>query len=251
VEAIDAYQVCLCDREPVPSDKKVPLDLRNVRLNHLEMIANGYPFDGLRIYNYRDADLSPLARLNQLTSLQIEWASKVSSIEPLEQLKQLRVLKLVDLPRVHDLTPLSQLSKLEHLEVSGGIWKRMKISTIRWITRLSKLQSLALRGLVIEDDDITLISELPLLKKLNLANTWPMEQFAHLFACLGSAIEFPQPEMELLDVECGKCGARKVMLIGRRKPTLCPVCHVKRLELEKRKFNEAIEAARITSGRNN
>jgi hypothetical protein len=176
--------ICLCDREPLPSAPPGPLDIRNVRRAHLEAIAVRYPWVLLRIGHYLDTDLTPLARLTELQSLSIDWASKVT-----------------------DLSPIGSLSRLAELY------------------------------------DITVLTQLPRIENLRLANMWPMEQFAVLSARFGPALELPAP-LNDLRFGCPRCGASRVQLVGRGKPTLCPRCNAARVERELAKYESAVRAAR-------
>lgn len=56
----------------------------------------------LNIYNMRAADLSPLAKLQRLKALAIEWNTKASDISALRRLARLHALAQIDLPKLRD-----------------------------------------------------------------------------------------------------------------------------------------------------
>ena len=110
----------------------------------------------------RDAvplDITPLAQLTQLTSLNLS-ENRIRDIAPLAQLTQLRKLDLWN-NQIKDVTPLAQLIQLTSLSLGGN-----QIRDIAPLAQLTQLTSLNLRNNQIKD--VTPLAQLIQLTSLSL-----------------------------------------------------------------------------------
>ena len=102
-----------------------------------------------------DADLTPISQLNSLEYLDLR-GNRIADLTPISQLKYLKRLGLSG-NRIADLTPISQLKHLYALVLSDS-----RIADLTPISQLKHLRGLWLSGSQIDDDDLTLISQLHL-----------------------------------------------------------------------------------------
>jgi hypothetical protein len=168
-------------------------------------------FDGLRA-----AELSPLGRLSRLQALEVRWNTKVSDISFLERLTGLRLLALSHCPKVHDLGPIAALRNLEVLDLSGGMWSTFKPDTLKPLAGLDKLRGLSLKAIRVADRSLEPVAQLKGLRKLELSNQFPTEEYARL------SVALPQVEcthfVPYFEVNFGR--GRQVMVTGSGKPVL-------------------------------
>ncbi len=107
------------------------------------------------------SDLTPLAQLTQLTTLNLS-DNNISDLTPLAQLTQLTRLYLSN-NNISDLTPLAQLTQLTRLYLSNN-----NISDLTPLAQLTQLTRLYLSNNNISD--LTPLAQLTQLTKLNLSN---------------------------------------------------------------------------------
>ena len=100
-------------------------------------------------------DLTPISQLNSLEYLDLR-GNRIADLTPISQLKYLQRLGLSG-NRIVDLTPISQLKYLYALVLSDS-----RIVDLTPISQLKYLRGLWLSGSQIDDDDMTLISQLHL-----------------------------------------------------------------------------------------
>ena len=98
----------------------------------------------LKLRSAQVSDLTPLANLTKLQSLDLE-DTQVSDLAPLANLTKLRSLDLED-TQVSDLAPLANLTKLQSLDLDDT-----QVSDLTPLANLTKLQSLWLNGTPVSD----------------------------------------------------------------------------------------------------
>jgi len=118
----------------------------------------------LNLSNCHLVDISPLAELSNLTSLQLVDDLVTFDIEPLTHLTKLISLRLA-LPELSDINELAELKNLEKLDLSYGF----ELTNIQSLAFLKKLSWLSLEE-CIELTDLTPLSELTALRYLDLSN---------------------------------------------------------------------------------
>ena len=118
----------------------------------------------LDLRNCHLIDISPLAELSNLTSLQLVDDLVTFDITPLTHLTKLISLRLA-LPELSDINELSKLKNLEKLDLSYGF----ELTNIQSLAFLKKLSWLSLEECT-ELTDLTPLSELTALRYLDLSN---------------------------------------------------------------------------------
>jgi hypothetical protein len=233
----------LCDREPMPADATGPVDIRNLHAHDLSALAPRYTADRLKIIHYLDRSLDPLTRFQGLSWLQLRWAPKLEDVSALATLSSLSDLVFEDCPKVRDLSPVAALGNLRTLSIAGGMWKPLQLDTLAWIPSLEQLETLEIGNVKLADGDVTVVTALPRLRSLKLANMWTMGQFARIVARFGPVLESP-PLLNDLNLPCKKCGGSLALMIGKGARMYCRACDAARIERELRAFQAAVEAAR-------
>jgi hypothetical protein len=184
-----------------------------------------------------------LPNLRQLKYLYIGSSPGVVSIEPLARMPQLWWLELENLKRISDFSPLTALTKLTGLAVTGSMWTKQKIETLKPISTLHSLTWLAVDKA--SDESLEPLANLSALEWLGLPNRYPMEEFAKLSTKLSRTdCKWFRPYVALTGIHCRKCkSATMLMLTGKGKPILCAHCDLEKLERHVAEFNRCVEAA--------
>ncbi|MFM9864447.1 MAG: hypothetical protein ACKVRO_12645 [Micropepsaceae bacterium] len=155
------------------------LQVRELAQDQLDLIGKLNHLTELRVFGFRGESAAALAKLTKLEVLTFEWAPKVETLDWLAGLKALRALTLGDLKRVTDFAPISKLAQLNFLYICGGATKKQAIASIAPLAHLKKLEELSLFAEV-PGDDIRPLAAMTWLKRLNIANNFPVETFAEL-----------------------------------------------------------------------
>lgn len=210
----------------------------------LDSICACSSLESLYIDNIKTDELGALNRLPRLNILSLDTCSKVSSLAELGQLRLVQGLAITHFKNVHDLGPLSGLGGLRALGISGSMWTRMRVATLKPLGELKGLEFLHLTNIKAEDESLRSLEALTSLRKLDLANFYPMREFARLSQRLRSTeCTWFRPYVELSSVNCKKCGeASMVVLTGKGKPSVCARCDGGRLEKHVREWNEETSA---------
>lgn len=172
----------------------------------------------LAFYEMRVADLSPLAQVETLKNLSINWNTKLTDLTALSKL-DLSALQLEDTPKIADLAPLAKMRGLEALEVSGGMASPpIKLDSLTPIAKLPGLRDLRLTNIRTSADGLRPLAALSHLETLRLAYTFPTEDYAYLAAHL------PETDCDafagIVPLESPLPGGSDTMIVGSRKPIL-------------------------------
>ncbi|MFB0836040.1 hypothetical protein ACX8Z9_13465 [Arthrobacter halodurans] len=118
------------------------------------------------------SNLSPIACMPKLHTLQIQSAPRVASMEPLDSHPSLRTLEVTGLRDAHDMAPLGTLRNLRSLVLGGEFAsdRNAHIDSLSFIKDLPQLRVLKLLGLIVDDKDYS-----PLLSLRNLTDAWVMK----------------------------------------------------------------------------
>lgn len=184
-----------------------------------------------------------LPKLRQLKYLYIGSSPGIVSIAPLTHMLNLRWLELENLKKISDFSPLTALTSLTGLAITGSMWSKQKIETLKPISTLRSLTWLAVDKA--SDESLKPLANLTALEWLGLPNRYPMEEFAHLSTNLPQTecAKF-RPYAALAGVQCKKCMSETMlMLTGKGKPFLCANCDLEKLERHVAEFNRCVAAA--------
>ncbi|NOT39860.1 MAG: hypothetical protein HOP13_05145 [Alphaproteobacteria bacterium] len=155
------------------------LQVREIAQEQLDLIGTLKHLTELRVFGLRGESPAALGKLTNLEVLTFEWAPKVETLGWLTGLKALRVLTLGDLKRVNDFAPVSKLGQLSFLYICGSATSKQAMASIAPIAQLKKLEELSLFAEV-SGGNISPLAAMTWLKRLNIANNYPVETFAEL-----------------------------------------------------------------------
>lgn len=195
----------------------------------------------LVIHDLRTAALSLLNHFPNLKTLIIWGNTKTSSLAELASLKKLQVLGLEHFPKVRVIDEISQLKNLKMLCLTGSVDTALKIETLEPLTKLQKLELLHITNIKVTDESLDFVNKLRRLKELQVSNQFPTSEYA--------ALTSKRPDIHctyfvpyiLVGLKCNKCDSNRAMVIGKRKPFVCPECNPEKLQKYERDF-EALKA---------
>lgn len=160
------------------------LSLREVSAEQVALAVSLPRLEELRIFGYRGADLSPLARCTGLRTLELAWAPKAETLEPLAALQGLEILAVGDLRRIDDFAPLGTLAGLRFLHLTSPVGGAQPIRSLDWLPALRRLEEAWLIGLRIAEGGLLPLAHMPWLRHLSLSNWYPLREFARLSVVL-------------------------------------------------------------------
>lgn len=238
----DDSVMLLMNGRPRPSVAGIEgaLDLRNVDAAAFSEIRTNGRAATLRLYHLTTVNLQGVEALHTVTDLSLHWAPKITSVAPVFAMSWLRRLEIVDFPRLTDLHGVEQLTHLDEFRAAGGVWKPLRIDTIKPLSRLRNLSRLSLQHIRLEDDDITPLAALSNLQSLVLSNEFEREQVAYLAKHLNGGLEEPLAAYSETSRACKRCGEPAFMFTGRGMPFLCRVCDATRFQRLEREFADLV-----------
>ncbi|MBP6003623.1 MAG: hypothetical protein KA746_09340 [Pyrinomonadaceae bacterium] len=210
-------------------------DIDEKTLNYIGGCSN---LSHLYIDGSKTRSIEPLSGLRKLEYLGLERFSRIENLDFLKGHLRLKGLGITNFKNVHDISPLCRLSNLEQLAVAGGIWTRMTVSSLKPLGELEGLKYLHLTNLKVEDRSLAPLANLRHLRTLEIANFFPMEEFAKLSGILGNVeCVWFSPSIRLPLGVCRKCKQETmVMLTGKGTRSLCQVCDYDRLQKHNDQF---------------
>ena len=171
----------------------------------------------LFFYEMRVEDLRPLAALETLTRLAIEWNTKVRDLTPLAAIEKLEALVLSNTPKTNDLGPLAGLVGLRALSITGGMWSTTVVESLEPLGSLTQLEELELLNIRTRTGGLRPLARCRNLRSLDLSNQFPTEDYAYLSVHLpetSCAMFAPYLPVQPLPND------KDVMVIGSGKPFL-------------------------------
>jgi hypothetical protein len=219
----------------------------NINTKAIQHISRCTGLKSLYIEFLKVQSLEWVSRLENLTVLSLERNYKIESLAELAGLRHLECLRITNFKKVHDISVLSSLKDLRQLAVEGGMWTRMKLDTLKPISSLTKLEYLNLTSLRSDDRSLRPLGELVGLKLLDIANAYPMEEFAWLSGKLrNTECTWFQPYINLANgFFCKKCDQKLlVMCPGSGARTICKHCDADKLAKHVDRFNDIAARAR-------
>jgi hypothetical protein len=201
----------------------------------------------LRTLRIKWSSIRSLERITDLASLQalsLGSSTKIESIEPLATLSSLQVLGLENLRRISDFSPLARLTGLRSLSVTGSMWSRQTVDSLKPFARMTWLESLSVDTAHIRS--LRPLARLRGLKTLHLGGRLPYTEYAWLAAKLpDTECQWFAPYLSLSFGPCPRCkSGTRVMVTGRGKPVLCRACDAEKLAKHVAMFELARSAAR-------
>jgi hypothetical protein len=177
----------------------------------------------------RRVSLKALRRLNRLEYLECR-SGRFTDVAGLAQLSRLRVL-CINIRKLGDLTDVGRLSRLRGLAfVTGGPGAPAPLRSLAPLARLTGLRHLSLGHIRLTDARLDPLTALTRLRRLDISNRFPREEFAKLAAALPRT-DGPHRSPFFTDsllaplLTCGKCGVRtKLTTLGKPARWMCPEC---------------------------
>jgi Leucine-rich repeat (LRR) protein len=146
----------------------------------LRSICECATLESLYVENVKTENLGCLDKLVNLKILGVESCSKATSLTAFHGLQSLSGLAITHFKNVHDLRPLANLRSLRALAVAGSMWTRMQVDTLKPLEELKGLELLHLTNIKAEDESLSPLAALQNLRQLDIANFYPMSEFARL-----------------------------------------------------------------------
>jgi len=215
-----------------------------IKQEWLSYICGCTSLENLFIDTLKSDNIGCIRGLRSLKVLSIDSCSMIDSLSEMSDLRGLEGLAIINFRNVHEVNPLSRLINLQQLAVAGSMWTRMKIESLQPLSSLRNLIYLHLTNLKAEDESLRPLAELSQLEKLEIANFYPMEEFAWLSGRLkNTKCTWFRPYVEL-PFDCSKCGKDTiVMLTGKGKRNLCKECDANRLQNHVAEFQDVADNA--------
>jgi len=158
------------------------LDLQDCKKVHdISVIANLLSLTHLKLSSCQVRDITPIARLRNLTTLVLRDCSQIADFNPLADLPNLTALDLGSCSGLSNLEPIAQLTTLETLSLNG-CRKLVDLTALSGLTRLKSLTLRACDGI----KDISPLTSLTGLETLDLSyadrirNLQPLRDLSNL-----------------------------------------------------------------------
>lgn len=217
--------------------------LSGVNEKQAQLLPELKSVETLVVHDLRTEALSLLNRFLNLKTLLIWGNTKTSNLAELASLQKLQVLGLEHFPKVRTIDEISLLKGLKMLCLTGSVDTALKIDTLEPLAKLQELELLHITNLRVSDESLGFVNKLGRLKELQVSNQFPTSEYA--------ALKSKRPDIHcthfvpyiLGSLRCNKCGAGQAMVIGKRKPFVCPECNPEKLQKFKYDFEALVANA--------
>ena len=174
----------------------------------------------VNLYQLLAKDLTCLEQLKCKTLL-ADWNTKALKLWDLKRNGDLRKLSIRDFSKISNIDEIQVAKNLVSLSLEGGMWKPLKIDSLKPIIHLEKLEYLRIMQIKVADESLKPIAELNNLKTLEISNQFPTKEYANLAVKLSKTdCSMFQPFHKVeIEGEDGKL-IYDTMIIGKRKPFL-------------------------------
>lgn len=131
----------------------------------------------LTVFGLRVSALASIENLSSLNSLAVCQSAKLTMLSGLGSLLKLRSLILFDCIKIGSIDELSTLSDLEALCIEGGMWRGIKIPTLKPLSPLIRLKQLRLASIRVDDQSLQPLFPLINLNEVFISKNFPDSEF--------------------------------------------------------------------------
>ena len=169
------------------------------------------------VYQVLATDLSILETLTDTETIVLRWNTKCEELWNMANNNALKSLVIEDFSKITSVEPIKSAINLDYLILEGGMWKPLKIDTLKPLAALSNLRELRLANIQVKEDGLQPIGELMGLKELMLSNQFETKDYAYL------SVKLPETKCDYFKpyiVYDRPIGNNDTMITGKRKPFL-------------------------------
>jgi hypothetical protein len=193
----------------------------------------------VNLYQVLIKDLGCLGNLTECETLLLDWNTKATELWDFRKNKKLINLSIRDFSKILNINELENISQLKNLSLEGGMWKSMKLESLKPIENNRNLEYLRLNNLSVKDNSLVSLWNLSKLKKLDISNQFPTKEIAILTKKLSKTkckLFKPYIDVEIKDKNDNLI--HDVMIIGKRKPFLLKSKDQKKIEKYIKEFDK-------------
>jgi hypothetical protein len=192
------------------------------------------------------SDLTKLEQLSNVEYLIFFWNQRATHLWDLSKNLQLKGLSFDDFTRMHTLAEIPLAPVLEELNFGDKVWNKYVLESLEPLCEAKKLKSLIFSAKKIEDNDITPLSKICSLERLEFpTNLFTTEQVAWLTANtknVNSSVLAPYLKVKYPNEYSEN--KEDVIVIGKRKPFLNSLKDRTRLDKYEKDFWGLVEKYR-------
>lgn len=203
----------------------------------------------LVVYEYRERDLTAVARATALESLAVWYAPRLRSLAGVEHLRGLRELIVGDVRGPLPLDEVASLASLETMSMEGGMWRPLAVPSLQPLASLERVERLRIASIKVEDQSLAPLRGLSRVRDVFIANQFPLEEFARLAAA------WPEVKSESLHpvrpagIECGKCRGKRTVLLTGGRGLKCDTCDAPAIDRHIARFERELKSTHVVRTR--
>lgn len=217
--------------------------LSGVNDKQLSKVSELTSIETLIIHDLRTSDLSQLVKFPSVKTLLIWGNTKATSLFGLTNLSRLSILGLEHFPKIRDVKEISDINNLKMLCLTGSVDTALKIESLSPLGILKQLKLLHITNLRVSDESLDFITQLKELVELQVSNQFPTQEYAKLKGKCGYLRCTHFSPFISSSIKCEICGCAQVMVVGKRKPFICPSCKPDRLKKYQADFEALVARA--------
>lgn len=153
---------------------------RGVGDRELEYIGRVTALEQLELADPKTPDLKALQRLSRLRLLSISNSARLMSLDGIESLSQMQLLSASNTTRLTSIDAIASLLNLRILFLAGGMYRSMRIASLRPLAGLIKLVKLVLSNIGVADRSLRPLAGLKNLRLATIPRYFPAVEFAML-----------------------------------------------------------------------
>lgn len=153
---------------------------RGVGDRELEFIGRARSLEHVDLADPKSPNLTALQKLSRLRLLSIANTARLVSLDGIEHLSRLELLSVANASRLSSIDAIASLRRLRVLFLAGGMYRSMRIASLRPLSGLTELCKLVLSNVGVADRSIIPLADLKKLRRLSLPKYFAAEEFAVL-----------------------------------------------------------------------